>query len=349
MTAIHRFIICIVTLIAFGDPVANAQTVAIENGEGEVGHGYMFRYAGTCYVAMPRHVRGMFPKIRISTAAPVVIGTADAYTPFWDGLDLAVAVARGEIATRCTASLQNMPGISSAQRTADLEYLLPKGEIARLQVRVADINYLFIETNVEQGTIPEGMSGSFLFQDDRPVGMAVQSDSSDHVRFIRIEEVVMNLNRWLADRGAVFAQLAEPNPVRQPTGFEVVLEEAGVLPVDASSGPENLLHEEGDFVFLPEGIVEMEFRTPGDTAADLTRVRMRADPEADYAMPLRVRIAVSGSNSGRLRTFWSGQMGSDGILDTGPRAIGTRVRRIVISIYSASAPGPVGLRQITFE
>ncbi|MEI4263600.1 hypothetical protein [Roseovarius sp. D0-M9] len=349
MTAIHRFMIAIITLIAFCGPVANAQTVAIENGEGEVGHGFMFRYAGTCYVAMPRHVRGIFPKIRLSTAAPVVTGTADAYAPFWDGLDLAVAVARGDVAARCTASLQKVAGISPARHTADLEYLLPKGEIARLQVRIADIGYLFIETDVDQGTVPEGMSGAFLFQDDRPVGMAIQSDSANHVRFIRIEEVAMNLNRWLSDRGAVFARDAEPEPVHQATGFEVALEEVGVLPVDANSGPENLLREEGTFVFQPEEIVEMEFQVPGDSPADLARVRIRADPEGDYAMPLSVRIAVSGSDTGRLRTFWSGRMGSDGILDTGPRAIGTRVRRIVVSIYSADAPGPVGIQQITFE
>ncbi|MCZ0814212.1 hypothetical protein N5A93_18490 [Roseovarius sp. EGI FJ00037] len=309
----------------------------------------MFQYAGACYVAMPRHVRGMFPTIRLSTAAPVVAGTADAYLPFWDGLDLAVAVARGELAARCSERLENLRGVSPARRSADLEYLLPKGEVARLRVRVADIRYLFIETEVEQGSIPEGMSGAFLFQNDRPVGMAVQSDSSSHVRFIRIEEIVMNLNRWLGDRGAVFAREAEPQPVRQSSGFEVILEEPGVLPLDASTGPENLLRDEGDFVFSPGGVVELKFRVPGNSAADLSRITMRADPEAEYAMPLRVRISVAGSSNGRLRTFWSGQMGADGILDTGPRAIGTRARRIVVSIYSATAEGPVGIRKIVFE
>lgn len=347
-----RAIIPTLSLWAAVFTAVSAQTVAVTNGEGETGLGYMLRHRGNCYVVLPRHVAGALPLIWVRTATPVVEGTASVNSPFWEGIDLSIAVARGEILSRCTASLDSFSvrGALAPEDQADLQRILPSGEIERIRMRIGAIDYLTIDAYVTQGgnLVYEGTSGAFLFSGDRLLGMAVQSSAPDHARFIRIEEIAMNLRRWLLDRGAVFSQPAEPVTTTPGSGFAVTLNNVNAIPVAGGGVPNNVLSNERDFVFRADRVVSFVFDVAGAEPAALSRISVRSEPNAGRAIPKGVRIQVSATPEGRLRTIWSGEMGADGVLDTGKMAP-TKARRIVISILSASAALPVTVSRIAFD
>lgn len=330
---------------------AEAQTVAVTNGMGEKGFGWMFDHAGSCYAVMPRHVAGPFPKVTVTSAAPVANGQGTVIRPFWDGLDLALAVVRGGIEQRCTESLERLSPSRRAQSTveAKLHRLSPTGEEEHVALRITGRDYLTLTGEIaEMGAeIYQGTSGAFAFAGAEPIGMAIKSDNPQHGTFMRAEEIALNLGRFLKEQGAAFAQesQAEVVPV-EVGGIPLRFVSASAPPVAPQFGPENTLAD-GFYVFAPQRVMELLYRVEGDGPVGMSQVRLRTPMADGYALPRRVIVMTSANrNQGRFLEWSRGEMALDGLYDTGP--MGQRnVLWLKIRILDARSDGPLAIAEIT--
>lgn len=342
--------VCVV-LIALTKTIA-AEPVRINNG---TAHGYMFEFSGNCYVAAPSHAVRLGGRAAIATSEPVVNGGGVADLPFWDGLDLAVIVVNRGLTERCRGQGANILSASFdpvANQRGNMILIRSSGQVLRRPMRISKTNYLTFEADFLDVADPnadeifQGMSGTFLFVNGTPVGMAIEKAGPTTLRFMRIEEVSLNLGRWLGTQGAVF--IAPPSDLDPVDGsLPLVLIDAQTPAVDTDSFPENFLTEAGAYIFEPSGPASIILQIDNDAAQSVRQVIMQTASVEGQSVPQGVRIEVDSSRGDRprWRHFWGGQMRRDGVLDTGPRSA-TFARRIRITITSAWGPGPVRIDQI---
>lgn len=316
-----------------------------------------------CYLLFPAHVAGDFPFVDVMTEAPIRVGQALVSRPFWSvtdsdgrvqGIDLAIGVVRGSPSEVCETPLDQFrppPRLSDAK--GDLVTILPGGGVERVRMVITETRYLEFdaEVRIEGAELYPGRSGSFLFVDGAPAGMIVRAAEDDRTRgtFVRTEEIAMNARRWISDQGVQFAGSSAPVTAPQEAGFSVGLAEVSEAPIGPEFPAEATLSPEGAFVTAPTGPLRLVYKVEGDEAASLSRVLIVSDPSGGYALPRTVLIEVD-STPGRTRPrpFWTGQMASDGLADTGKRT-GTSVRWITVTVRDAWSTGPVGISQIRFQ
>lgn len=314
----------------------------------------MFDHAGNCYIALPAHVAGHLPRITVTTAAPVVSDQATVQKPFWDGMDLAVAVAdRGVLDDRCTASLDDLKPTRRSRGVAQalLLRVTPLGEEERLPIRVLDRSYLYFIGEVTRpgDAIGQGTSGAFAFAASRPIGMAITHDDPTRARFMRAEEIVLNLGRYLSDQGNAFRASAPTQDTvsAPPKGLPIGNVTTNSAPTLPQFGPDNLIRD-GIYVTRPSGPVEITLRLDSAGPKVVHRVRLNA-PSEGYAVPRDIIISLDAGEDGSRFRFWTrGQMTPDGVFDTGllaPR----NARWVRIVLRSAWGDGKIGLDRVTVE
>ena len=334
-----------------GVTAAGAQTVSVTNGMGEKGFGWMFDHAGSCYAVMPRHVAGPFPKVTVTSAAPVANGQGTVIRPFWEGVDLALAVIRGGIEERCTETLDRLQPSRRARGAveAQLHRLSPTGEEERIPLRITARDYLTLTGEVAGAgaEIYQGTSGAFAFAGIEPVGMAIQSDDPERAVFMRVEEIALNLGRFLQEQGTAFAQESRSEVVpAEAGGIPLRLVSASAPPVAPQFGPENTLGE-GLYVFAPQRLTELLYKVDGDQAVAMSQVRLSAPMKGGYALPRRVLVMTSANpDQGRFLQWTGGEVAADGLYDTGP--MGQRnVLWLKIRILDARSDGPLAVAEVS--
>ncbi len=331
--------------------LAFAQTVSVENEAGEFGFGWMFAHRGSCYVILPAHVAGDSFFLTLRSAAPVASGSATVIRPFWQGIDLALAVARGGIEPRCVETVDRLDAPAAARRAtrAQLERLTPSGETDRTPIAVEDRQYLtFTGVLAEGGAgIGQGTSGAFAFANGAPIGMAITSDAEDRAEFMRIEEIAMNVNRYLSEHGTVFQTTPAPSvPGSEASdGLPLELERANLPPVNPSFPPEAVLGD-GLYVFEAAGRPEMVFRIATESSAGLSRVMVTAPTDAGYGFPRDVKVEFTPfPDARRWFDFGTFRMAADGVLDTGsiqPRS----ARMIRLTVQNVWGESPVAVDRV---
>jgi hypothetical protein len=329
----------------------------VDAGPAGEGQGLMFRHAGNCYVATARHVTAGLPQLTIKTEDPISVGNAFAFTPFWSGLDLAVATARYGIEDRCTVEFETLKRTNAFSQNAegDLVRIQPSGQVERVRMRVVNTRYLDFDAVVvnPSNEIYQGTSGAFFYVEGVPVGMAVEAADSQTARFVRIEEIAMNLDRWLTGRGAAFSAGAASPEIEQEAGFSVRLAEATMPPISPEYAADNVLSNDTPFIFEQTSNMRLVFEVLGEDNGILRRIRIKTgdehgQSEVAHAVPRQIIIEIDPTrNSSNPIRKWSGQMGPDGILDTGPIAP-SYVRTITVRILDAWTDGPIQLNTIEF-
>ena len=140
----------------------------------------------------------------------MLLGQAQVQEPFWprgaraDGgaehpwLDLAVGVVRGPAEARCETPLARFtPPQSLAGQNAELLTVQGGGRLDRVSMAITETRYLEIEAEIRSPgkEMYPGRSGSFLFVNGRPAGMAVRAPTPDRAVFVRMEEIALNVGR----------------------------------------------------------------------------------------------------------------------------------------------------------
>jgi hypothetical protein len=291
-------------------------------------------------------------------AQGALTGLASPRFPFWPGIDLAVATVKRDATAHCKASLTDLkPGRQALRPSGEgvLVLVNQEGHVERLSMRLTKVGYLtfdavFIDAARQQSAM-QGMSGGFLFVGDKPVGMALNAVEDGSVRFMRVEEIHLNLNRWLGTQGeATFTKSSDAKPEPAKTGHKLSVLSSTVTATRPETVADNMLFESGAFVFQPKSSVQIDLQVgEADTKTTVSRVRMRSDPDQGHTLPRRIVVLInSAPDGGRWRSFWSGEMPRSGVLDTGPVAP-SWAKRVRIIIASAWEAGPVRIDHVAVE
>lgn len=357
LTTLRRAALSAIVLLTLDNTIA-AEPVRINNG---TAHGYLFEFAGNCYLATPRHAVKLGGRVAISTSEPVLNGGGFANLPFWEGMDLAVVVVSRGIRERCRGrggELLSGRFDPVADQRGEMVLIRSSGQILRRPMRVTRTDYLTFEAELLDVADPDaddvfqGMSGTFFFVNGKPVGMALKKPEGEDpppntLTYMRIEEIAMNLGRWLGNQSTVFAPKPERTPDPSGDSLPLILIDAQTPAVDTDSFPENILSDAGAYVFKPNGTVSVILQLDSDRALPMKQVLMQSVPAEGQTAPQGIRIEVDSSQGDRprWRSFWGGQMRRDGVLDTGQRSA-TFARRIRVTVTSAWGSGPVRIDRL---
>nr|WP_309503809.1 hypothetical protein [uncultured Roseovarius sp.] len=339
-------------LLALSYPTnAFAQTISVQNGLGEHGFGWMFGRGGTCYIVMPKHVAGPFPRVTVSTAAPVDSATATVISPFWDNIDLSIGIARGGLVDRCDAKIEDLeesPKAAAAYR-ADLLRLSPSGELTRRGLTIAERSYLTFTGTLEDGTddIAQGTSGAFAFVNGMPIGMAITSDDPTRARFMRSGEILIHLRRFLDEQAGVYVpvdEAASTPDIAEPNALPLRFFRSTMPPTNPQFAPENLVTD-GQFIFAPQH--RMSFTITLDEITPVSRLMIRASPTATQTSPKSLIVQWSVDKNGqRFREWTRAEMGPDGVFDTGVLAP-RNLRYLKVIILDTWGSGDVVIDSVT--
>ena len=326
-----------------------AQTVTVQSND-QRGHGYLFRHLGACYVVMPKHVANGQRRVRVFTSAPVEQSGSVLDTPFWDGLDLAVGQVRGPIEDRCTETLNDLLPKREANEGAVLELLRIRdsGEIERIPMVVTDGGYLTFEadTRSTDAQIFKGTSGAFLFDGDQPLGMAVEALTETSARFVRAEEIHMNVQRRLNRRVEPVASAATSSIEQASSADEIPYRVAWTTlpPLYPDQGEENL-YGDGSYVFELTRPNTIALKIESQEAVPLSQIALYSDPLGPNAMPREISIEISPQTSGARKIFWgSGSVGIDGVFVAKRPTI--KASWIFATIKSSHNEGPVAISKL---
>jgi hypothetical protein len=331
---------------------ANAESVTIDNGS-ERGQGLVFREGRVCYVIMPRHVAGEGSKVTIYSGAPVLHSTAYVVRPFWSGMDLAIGTVHGAVEKRCTAKLSDLDNEAQPDTGARLQllHLLGSGEAERIDMVVTRSEYLTLDAQFanEKNELFKGLSGSFLFDADRPVGMIIETPSATEGHFIRIEEIHQNVARYLARRAGFSSAVGAVETVSDAdASIPFTFVSATLPPISPEFSEENMAAS-GSYVFRLTRLNRIAFKAVGADAVTLSGLRINSEPGNETAgLPRDIQVDVSSAPDGvRIRSLFTGQMAPDGTLDLA--FAGTRVRWVFVTIRSGWDRPEIGIESIVFR
>lgn len=312
----------------------------------------MVLHGGTCYVLTPRHVTGTRRVATIKTATPMRSATASMEAPFWDGMDLAIGTVRAEaLDGACRLPLGQLDQSLSvdAGQAMHLSRLRDSGEVERVPLDFVDARYLTFSAIMSRAdeSFFRGTSGAVAYVGERPMGMVITTSDGREGQFIRIEEIYLNVARWV-NRSVRFGTpapaLAAP---AAGEGMRIVLQSVSQPPISSEHVPENMLSE-GAYIFAA-GRNQIIFRLPGATPTALSRIEMRSDPDAGYALPRQIRVEVStaADHGSGWRNFATADMAPDGVLLVNRSA--QLARWVRLTVESAQDLGPVGIARVSMQ
>ncbi|MCQ0971983.1 hypothetical protein MLD63_16290 [Paracoccus sp. TK19116] len=326
-----------------------AQTVSVQSND-QRGHGFLFRHLGTCHVVMPKHVANGQRRVRVFSSAPIENSGSVVDAPFWSGLDMAVGTIRGPLEERCTVSLDDLLPGREANEGAVLELLRIResGEIERLPMVVTKGNYLTFdaETRSSDVNIFKGTSGAFVFDGDQALGMAVEALSETSARFIRTEEIHMNLRRRLGRRvepvptGATESGTIEASP--DDLDFKVMW--TTLPPLYPDQGEENI-GGDGSYVFNLSKPNTIALRLDEASVGPVSRILIQTSPDSEFSLPGDITVELSPTDNGTRRLPpRSATMGADGLLDV--RLSPTLARWVYITVQSGQDSGSIAIDRV---
>lgn len=326
------------------------QIVIVESGP-ETGHGFLTQHGSVCYLITPLHVTSTRRVATVKTAAPMRSATAIMEAPFWEGLDLAVGTVRTEgLGDYCRVPLTQLDQALAAENAEPLHLvrMLGTGEIERLPLEFQEATYLTFHASLAriEDDFFRGTSGAFAMAGDRPMGMVIETADGRSGRFIRIEEIHQNVGRWV-QRSIRLPTASIAQPVEMSEGMRIVLHSVTQPPLSSDVVPENMLGA-GTYVF-PAGRNQIIFRIPGVQPVGLSRIEVRSDPDADYALPKQIAVEISTAaepNAG-WRRFAESEMAPDGVFSINRSQ--QLARWVRITVKTAQEVGAIGVSAVTIH
>ncbi len=325
------------------------------------GQGYVFRYGNACWLVTAAHLfegaDESWTDFHLSMpGTPALTGYGVAVTPFWPGFDVAVGVVRGEAGQACTARFEDVDVAWTNATPAgrlQLPFVHEDGTVERSAMRITDVpdHKSFLAEFSDGARAFDGRSGSFLASSGRLAGMVItkpETDAAGHTLtnahgLIRIEEIAMNLKRYLKARGVDLAAAAAPVRAQQQADFAIEVQSSTLEPAGLRTSPENVLIDGMPFLFRGTGRIIL--RVADGSLQEIRGVRISSSgPEAS---PKAISIDIDTNTQGPFipKWFYSGTMDETGTFDTGARAP-RQMRRVAISISSAWGGDPRRIDEI---
>lgn len=314
----------------------------------------MVKENGTCWVLLPQHLLDEFGGFEIETSpAPSVRGRGRAFADFWGGMDFAIGyVEQAAGGAACTASLDTITrSIASAgpQIQGTLRYTEVGGALTQFPmviVETADHKTFVAEFTSPKDRPQQGLSGSFLFAGNAPLGMAIQTpDGARRLKFIRIEEMGFAMRQWLSHRARAVVAPKLQHVVTAERGLPLKLLDFNTPSISPETGPENLATGSGAYHFNFVGPVTLIFGITDGDPIGVSRVKVAS--EGDGAKPLSIRVFIDPAVEPSDNPTWfaRAEMNPAGNFDTTPRAE-KFARRVIIRIESVQGEGPVRIDRI---
>lgn len=323
---------------------------------GETGQGQLVSHQGNCYVLTAAHVVGNSRRAQVLTSAGEE-ANATMQRPFWEGFDVAVGVLRAAPPSGCGPTSQQFfknTGRATPGKIATLPFVAPGG-VVNVPVRVDRINYLEITGQIDDPAqaAQKGLSGGFLVMDGKPLGMARAVDPDGTLNFVRIEEIIMNLDRWFNHSGLANETEVSPPPAQAAAvapRLELVSSSPPSIGVDHTA--DVMLAGEGSWIPGISGTTELVMRNlaPHGAPPTLSRLWVEAETGEAFATPKRYRVDIAASEAidPKWRLYAVGEMPPDGVLDTGLKAK-MRANMIRIQVLSTWGEGQIGIRSVKIE
>lgn len=331
-------------VLGFVSPAAG-QAAFVKSGTGQEGQGFVFRDGSTCWLVTAAHlfrdpVRGEQRNFQIlMEGQPPTTGQGSVEMPFWDGLDLAIGAVRITSGPSCRVDFAALMASSPNLSGIDLLRIPEVSAAGQLQWSDARLSEFLshAEFHVSLERAYKGRSGAVVFKEGVPVGMITkQQDDTTH-GVLHVEEMTMNLQRWLTFDGGSFAPPAQVVEAEQEAGFDVVVESTTLIPAEVSQQIDSVLLDGVPFLYQGNG--EIVLRVADDTVQRLSRVVIESD--GSEAVPKNVTVAVDTSDDGQgfPRYVWGGGVDPAGRYDSGQRAA-QRMRRVVLTFWDSWDVGP---------
>lgn len=333
-------------------PAAHAQSVRVTAQSD--GQGFMVKENGTCWVLMPKHLLDAFGGIAVETSpAPSVLGRGRAFADFWGDMDFAIGfVEQAAGGTACTEPLDMIlqSGAHAGQQMrGSLRFTEPGGALSQYPMTIVDTSdhKTFVAEFTDPNDQPQqGVSGSFLFAGDRPLGMAIQTpDGARRLTFIRIEEMAFATSQWLVHRARAVTAPTPQAVAVEDGALPLKLEDFNVSALSAETGPENLASGNGAYHFDYTRPVTLTFGVTSGDAVGVSRVKIVSEGEGAKPLSIRVFVDAALTPSPNPIYFARADMTPGGTFDTGPRAE-KYARRVIVRIESVQGEGPVRIDRV---
>ena len=314
----------------------------------------MVKENGNCWILLPSHLLGLTGDIQVeSSPAPSVLGRGRAFADFWESMDFAIGfVNQSSFEKACTQPLKSVTQPTKKagpQLRGVLRYTEAGGSFSQYPMTIVDTtdHKTFVaEFNSSDKFPQQGVSGSFLFVEGAPIGMATRTpDGARRFTFLRIEEIGFSVQRWLDHRARAVTKPVVHAAPGLKGALPLELEAFDTPPVSPETGPENLATGEGAYHFDFTNPVTLSFSITEEDAIGVSRVVVKSEGEG--AKPLSIRISVDANIKPSLHPtyFARGEMNPAGTYDTNKRSE-RYARRIIVRIESVQGTGPVRIDRV---
>lgn len=333
------FLILCVVAGGFAQIGRAADVALVDDG---LGQALLFGHNGLCYAALPNHVVPGRDRIALAVPTPQQSGAAEI---FWrdPDTDLALAYVEGELASRCTLSLNTLP--------TDISDLLQRNETGlvksvhsdgrffdRMGVSLVDVRqdefYTVMNDLAIEGDLFQGFSGSVVTVGEVVAGIALDNDPvTRQARFLRMDRVVELARQNLANNHPTRRTIPQQEG---GAGFRVTAFEGGAQAGAVSLEPGSLTSPW--IAEWPGRPISFEITLSQDQLISVNRVVLSTQSSDATTPPRRILVEVDRGLPGA--AYWTPLSAPD-MSPTGAFELntgGTVARRVRISLMDVWYP-----------
>lgn len=322
-------------------PIARAADVAlVDDG---LGQALLFVHNGLCYAALPNHVSALRARIALAVPNPRQAGAAEI---FWrdPDTDLAFAFVEGDLAGRCTVTLNSLRSdISQVLQSNETGFVKSVhsggGFFDRMGVSLVDVRdgtfYTIMNDFGVEGELTQGFSGALVTVGGRLAGIAISNEpSSREAQFLRMDRLAALASANLSGNHPVTRTIPEAHT---GAGFRVTAFEGGARAGATSLEPGSLTSPWiAEWTGEP---ISFEITLSQDSMVPVNLVALRTQLSDETTPPRRIVIEVDRGLPGA--PFWS-PLASPDMSPTGQFDLvtgGTVARRVRVSIMDVWLAG----------
>lgn len=341
----RRLLQCCLVTLALSSP-ALAEPVSVNRG---IGLGYVFTHNQNCFLILPAHVHGRGSRVSISTTIPTTVGDATLVRSFAPELDLSLFYVTSGLENRCSDRFSALPEeigtLLDNTATAQLIRVDATGAETRDAMTITASDFETLNATAVSTEIYQGTSGAILRIGTTPIGMAIQSESTDQATFLRMDEIAARIRRVVTPAQVQIVEQDAPqsDTAQCPAGaIRIATLSCTMEPIAPEYACSNLMADGGGMAAFPPGStprVEITLDVP--QAEPLRSVELLSQPGEGFAVPQQITVETSSTRGApRWLRFGGRDMPPTGKVDivNGAAPFANRVAIEIHSTWAADLP-----------